>query len=201
MSNQNGALPSDRAVAPSASNPQAVSPVPASIPSAARLITTNELAGYLACWAVRQSPYGCPEGLENAVTDFRAHWPHDPELPVMPCLYWESLNDLRKAVTEACEMIPSIAIWNQPKSGHGSAFVFSSRYDQPNPDDDFIDLDALGNNIARSAWAEATEAMEFDASVEAAIAIEAGTDETHSGSARQGESAGRNGIAQPEQPA
>lgn len=145
----------------------------ASIPDAApRLITTNELAGYLACWAVRQSPYGCPEGLENAVTDFRAHWPHDPELPVMPCLYWDSLSDLRKAVTEACETIPSIAIWNRPKSGHDAPFVFSSRYDQPNPDDDFIDLDALGNNIARSAWAEATEAMEFDASVEAAIAME-----------------------------
>ena len=106
------------------------------------------------------------------MTDFRAHWPHDPELPVMPCLYWDSMEDLRRAVTDACEAIPSIAIWNQPKSGHGSAFVFSSRYDQPNPDDDFIDLDALGNNIARSAWAEATEAMEFDASVEAAIAME-----------------------------
>lgn len=109
-----GVSPVGAGLSPDGRAPTGLDGSATSIPDAARLITTNELAGYLACWAVRQSPYGCPEGLEKAVADFRAHWPYDAEFPVMPCLYWNSLDDLRRAVTEACETIPSIAIWNQP---------------------------------------------------------------------------------------
>lgn len=78
--------------------------------------------------------------------------------------------------------------------------MFSSRYDQPSPDDDFIDLDALGNNIARSAWAEATEAMEFDASVEAAIAIEARQGRDGEAGSVVDESAGRQASPEGGQP-
>jgi hypothetical protein len=36
-----------------------------------RLIILNAVCGYLACWAVRQLPTGCPDGLEVVIRRFR----------------------------------------------------------------------------------------------------------------------------------
>ena len=127
------------------------------------LITTNTLAGMFASWAVQQSPYDAPEGLDKAIRDFRSAWPSDEELrPIMPAQYWNSYGELYEALyTLFCET-ESIRAWNEPKSKHGASIVFSSRYGGPSPDDDFIDLGALANNVAREAWKDALADKAFD---------------------------------------
>jgi hypothetical protein len=162
------------------------------------LITTNALAGELASWAVQQSPYGWPEGLEKALADFRAAWGSEPDMAdILPMKYWENYGELYQALYELFCSTPSIAAWNEPKSGHGAEIVFSDRYSGPAPDDDFIDLGALANNVARECWKDALADKDFDdrfqaewnAERGAASAIEAASaDETRSGST-EGESA------------
>lgn len=132
------------------------------------LITTNTIAGELASWAVQQSPYGCPDGLQQAIADFRAAWPSDPDMPpILAMKWWASYGELYQALYRLFCNTPSIAAWNQPKSGHGAKIVFSSRYGGPEPDDDFIDLGALANNVARECWKDALAEKTFSDDFEA----------------------------------
>jgi hypothetical protein len=103
-------------------------------------------------WAVRQSPYVVPGNLDEALRTFHDRLPCD-DLDMLKVSQDQLFNTVYKL---ACE-IPEIAAWNEPKSGHGQTLVFSSRYDQPSPDDDIIDLSALANNVARSCIAEERE--------------------------------------------
>jgi hypothetical protein len=182
-----------------------VSTLRASIPNAhwkdragPLLITTNAIAGELASWAVQQSPYGWPDGLQQALADFNAAWPTDPDMAdILPMRHWNSYGDLYAALHNLFCNTPSIAAWNTPKSGHGAQIVFSSRYDNPAPDDDFIDLGALANNVARECWKDALADKGFDDHFEeerAAQAIEARSGETE-GLDRNGESAVPQGCA------
>ncbi len=126
------------------------------------IITTSELSGELAKWAVQQSPYTVPDNLAEAVTAFDAAWPYDEELPSFRCLKWPSYEALRVELERVYETIPEIEGWNHRKNGR-DGMGFSSRYDQPEPDDDFIDLGALANNVARSVWADACDFADFNA--------------------------------------
>ncbi len=130
------------------------------------LISTNSLAGELASWAVQQSPYDVPDGLEQAIKDFRAAWPHESDMAYFPCKYWDTYEDLRAALEAVFENTPSIEAWNHRKNGR-EGMGFSSRFDQPAPDDDFIDLWALSNNIARSVWKDGLEDVAFNEKFEA----------------------------------
>jgi hypothetical protein len=129
--------------------PVPVSPLRDDIPSAV-WTTEGTVAGHLAMWAVRQSPYRATEALTEAITQFREAFPG----PVAGLSQWADEDELHGAIWNAIEASPAIIAWNCPKSGHEAPFVFSSRYDRPSPDDDFIDLHALARNIARSVWAE-----------------------------------------------
>src|SRR4051812_15522735 len=83
-----------------------VSTLRASIPNAhwkdragPLLITTNAIAGELASWAVQQSPYGWPDGLQQALADFNAAWPTDPDMAdILPMRHWNSYGDLYAAL-------------------------------------------------------------------------------------------------------
>ncbi len=109
-------------------------------------------------WGIRQNP-------------FQGQLPRQAEIVV------EKLNkllpdfiettDMRAFVSETIDRIPEIRDWNlsQVELERGvkvddesrPAFIFTSRYDQPKPEYDFIDIDALKQNITRSLKIEAAE--------------------------------------------
>lgn len=120
-------------------------------------ISTNDVAGQLACWAVRQSPYPAPENLGLVIERFCELWPHDPEITALKMLQWQSYDALVERIWSVFGQIPELVAWNTPKSGHNQEIVFTSRYGGPNQDDDFIDLHALCDNVARCAWRDAVE--------------------------------------------
>lgn len=111
----------------------------------------SEVAGTLAMWAIRQSPYDCPDNLETVIKRFMELWPNE----VAGMKQWHSERELRDKLQEVCEQIPEFLAWNERKNGNQSPLGFCSRYDQPNPDDDFIDLDALWRNVSLGLWRSA----------------------------------------------
>ncbi len=74
-------------------------------------------------------------------------------------------TNMRAFVSETIEQIPEIRDWNlsQVERERGvkvddenrPSFMFTSRYDQPKPEYDFIDIDALKHNVTRSLEREA----------------------------------------------
>lgn len=111
----------------------------------------HEVAGMLAMWAIRQSPYDCPDNLETVVKRFTELWPDE----VAGMKRWHSQEELHSKLKEVCEQIPEFLAWNERKNGNQSPFGFSSRYDKPSADDDFIDLDALWRNVSNGLWRSA----------------------------------------------
>lgn len=111
-------------------------------------IVPKHLAGIFAMYAVRQSPYLVPDNLAEAVVDFMAGF--DCEKPV---LSWRYPLEFSQAVHESIFKSNVILKWNERKNGR-EGMGFSSRFDKPHPDDDFIDLDALVMNICRDVFAD-----------------------------------------------
>lgn len=120
-----------------------------------QLVPLNMLLGHFAMWSVRQSPYPCPDNLEKVLG-----WLYERLAPEMTdgiagcrMCYFASCREFEDWLKQRANFY-WVANWNKPKSGHQQEYVFSSRYDSPAPDGDFIDLDALHRNVARSVWRE-----------------------------------------------
>lgn len=109
-------------------------------------VNHKAVAGALANWAVRQSPYTVPENLGAAIEQFMGEWG-------MGDFVMTTSKELHAEVKRAIANCPLIEAWNHPKIG-SHEYVFVSRYDQPKSDYDFIDLDALARNIAHSLTLE-----------------------------------------------
>jgi hypothetical protein len=125
-----------------------------------RITTLDCVAGHVAMAAVRQSPYPCPDNLELVIKRFHEVAIESGKFPMFggtPMLEFEFAREIEDLLRELLLPIPEVEAWNEPKSGHDAEFVFTSRYDQPAPDDDIIDLDALIRNVARSVSAEEEE--------------------------------------------
>lgn len=152
MSGGDGRAPSGQALLASLPEPVPVSALPGDDPSREMFFNRKEVAGVLAMWAVRQSPYPVPDRLAEAVQAA-----HDALPEELEGWFWATEPVLRELVEGICLNNPIIATWNVPASGHDAPFVFSSRYDSPSPDDDFIDLHALANNICRTLIADQQE--------------------------------------------
>lgn len=112
-------------------------------------VCRKNFIGSLAKWAVMQSPYSYPENLETVLLKFSDH--------IAP--YFDNLDMKLFSVFEVEEFvkgnlitIPEFLNWNERKNGReGMGFV--SRFDGArNPDDDFIDLDALYRNISHDIY-------------------------------------------------
>jgi len=103
----------------------------------------SDFIGAFAYWIVSQSPYDAPK-IDNALSSFSEYICgiiEDDTPKLFKCSEIESL------VTEdILESIPEIEAFNHRKNGRGGT-GFCSRYDKPDPDDDFIDLGALARNI------------------------------------------------------
>jgi hypothetical protein len=117
------------------------------------LVSPSQVAGTLAMWAIRQSPYPVPDNLDAVVRRFEELFPRDEigfhEIADEDALY--------KLVGSLSEQIPELLAWNQRKNSNDAPLGFVSRYDRPEPDNDFIDLHALWGNVARSVAAEERE--------------------------------------------
>lgn len=114
-------------------------------------ISINVLTGIIAQWAVRQSPYPCPENLFIVLTCFYrdAEKFALPEFPDdWPCVSC-TREDLMLVLDRCLFNQQLVEGWNQRKNGReGPQFVSLRPQD---PDDDFIDLDALRKNIINDA--------------------------------------------------
>lgn len=119
------------------------------------IISLNEVLGAIANWAVRQSPYICPDNLKEALELFHNQWleKFPPEVPTFSYAWFTDYPDLYNAIKQLCDTNPFILEWNNRKNGNTAPYKFTSRYEYNNdPDDDFIDLDALVRNITNQLW-------------------------------------------------
>jgi hypothetical protein len=136
------------------------------------LTTVSTVAGWFAMWAVRQSPYGYPDKLDKVVHRLRRELLHHArsvpkanrlmKAAGMFTIDQNALEDLILSVLKPCREFQK---WNQRKNGNKAPFGISTRYDDPSkrdPDDDFIDLDALARNVAHGVAAEEIEASKHD---------------------------------------
>jgi hypothetical protein len=110
-------------------------------------VTPKELAGVFAMWAVRQSPYLVPDNLHGAIFEFTSAFDFK-----QPILEWKYPLEFNQAVLDAIMHSKTIVAWNERKNGNRSAIGVVTRYGQPEPDDDFIDLHALQMNICRTIF-------------------------------------------------
>jgi len=106
----------------------------------------KDFLGALAKWLVKQSPYIVPENLSLCIKGFSTKlsttFVFDKNGMVEI-----SLNSLTEKVYKLLEGVPEIMLLNERKNkreGHGFTDRYSSK---PDPDDDFIDIMAVAQNI------------------------------------------------------
>jgi hypothetical protein len=120
------------------------------------VILEGSLRGIIARWAVHQSPYvNGPASLEAVLVEATKRFREDPQVgkvlgSAVICLPYERCA-VEAWVKDLLDM-PEVKAWNNRKNGregHGSISVYDN-LEERDPDDDFIDLDALYQNIAGS---------------------------------------------------
>lgn len=132
-------------------------------PDRIKRLFIHDLLGYVAMWATRQSPYHAPDGLTDVLAEFKRRIEASREDFLAPtkALLGRSVFDypdtlpatkafLLPLLQQHLLTLPQVQKWNERKNGNQSPYGFCSRYDKPEPDNDFIDLDALAGNIVRS---------------------------------------------------
>ncbi len=109
--------------------------------------SVSDFTGALAKWLVKQSPYTVPINLSACVEKFdkkvRKVFSFDKN-----DITQIALLGLTETVYSVLEKIPEIASLNIPLSGHtGNIFVSRVSSGPENPDDNFIDIMAVAQNI------------------------------------------------------
>lgn len=114
-------------------------------------VSTKEIVGTVAMWAVRQSPYIIPGNFVVALQRLERSIREDAgELQMID---FESWSLFKAYLVSKLRAVPEYVAWNDRKNGNRAPLQFTSRYDGPgDPDNDFIDLDALEINVANSIW-------------------------------------------------
>ncbi len=127
----------------------------------------SDIVGAFSMWACRQSPYGVPDGLENVCKYLNA--------AIKTAVKWDvngmaelSLCEINRILHEILyeQGVKEFDAWNERKNGR-EGIGFTSVYDQPSPDDDFIDLDALLHNVCITIRNERRTNAAFDAKFDA----------------------------------
>ena len=125
------------------------------------IVTVKSLRGFIAQWAVAQSPYARgPEGLADVLEEVTKRFDAVAPDEMMGTKYLE-LAPKRSVLQPWLEAllfdIPQVQAWNQRKNGR-EGLGFTSMHSRPaEPDDDFIDLYALVQNIATSLLTDGHE--------------------------------------------
>lgn len=124
-----------------------------------RLITHNDVVGWMAYYATVQHPYGRPEGLFD-VTD-AIEKASEPWSDGVSSLHMWRVSGWLEIERWLCDVAlkdhPVLTAWNTPRSGHTQQIVATSRYWTVAQIDDFIDIDALLRNVALATWRRAND--------------------------------------------
>lgn len=119
------------------------------------VVTAKHLRGVIARWAVQQSPYETgPDDLGIVLAEITRRFNAHPGTKMcMGSRYLElapSYPELYAFVEPLLDGIPQVQKWNERKNGRdGHGFVTAFDGDKGNPDDDFIDICAIVQNVAR----------------------------------------------------
>jgi len=117
----------------------------------------------LAKWAISQSPYSCPDNLEDVIKYLDACLEREVDWDI--CGMAElSLCDISKLLYDILyeQGITYFNNWNKSKKGDVE-IQFTSRYSsEKDPDYDFIDLDALLGNVCLDIRMERRASDKFD---------------------------------------
>lgn len=110
-------------------------------------ISTDEIISEVAKWAIMQSPYLYPENLEGVLVQLKAKLRSDGHDDFG--YEYPDIDQLERVISRNLREIPEYMAWNERKNGNDTKFKFVTKYDGPSdPDNDFIDLDALERNVA-----------------------------------------------------
>uniref|UniRef100_A0A6M3KS56 Uncharacterized protein n=1 Tax=viral metagenome TaxID=1070528 RepID=A0A6M3KS56_9ZZZZ len=115
------------------------------------LISSRKLLGAVAKWGTEQSPYPRPDNLELVLDKLYELTKEDFDKGELGFVEFADDRELVKFVNLNLRKIPEYLAWNERKNGNQAPFNFTSRYDagkKQDPDNDFIDLDALERNVA-----------------------------------------------------
>lgn len=136
------------------------------------IITHRSVMGALASCAVQQSPYPRPENLEIVLDKFHELIKDDLDQTLKKYIKkFDSWKECHEYIASRLHTIPEFEAWNERKNkrqGHG--FTGAGHDDKgnvvaiskaPNPDDDFIDLDALTRNVTNAADKESKDTSEL----------------------------------------
>jgi len=104
----------------------------------------KDFTGALAKWLVKLSPYNVPDNLEKIIREFHNRIPYKFDKIGMTEV---NLLHMTEAIYDALKSMPDVMALNERKNGRDGN-GFTSRYHiEPDPDDDFIDIMALAQNI------------------------------------------------------
>ena len=106
----------------------------------------SDFTGALAMWLVKQSPYIVPDNLSVCIIKFYNKLDEIETFDELGMAEVE-LSTLTSKVDSILESIPEIVQLNERKNKR-EGIGFSSRYSKkPEPDDDFIDITAVAQDI------------------------------------------------------
>ncbi len=123
------------------------------VPMTRQWMTLSTIEGHIAMWAVRQSPYHFPDDLQGALRVFRTRM--EPICDENQMIELDR-DTLKKLIHQLFLSQGIVTSWNQRRNQR-EGYGFVSRYSKPQPDDDFIDLDALTANVVTSVFRELQE--------------------------------------------
>lgn len=113
----------------------------------------KDLLGSLAKWAIKQSPYLYPKDILIVLDKFDDHIdPYFTKENAGMCKF--KLLELRDFIEANLKTIPEYLAWNERingRAGHGVVCILDDDFEK-DPDDDFIDLDALVRNISHDIY-------------------------------------------------
>ena len=130
----------------------------------------DEIVGYFAMWACRQSPYGVPDGLEDVCKYLYASLGSVAEWIGGDCEMTKcSLCDVNRWLHEILyeQGVKQFDAWNVAKVGHTPDIQFTCAGDSIHPDRNFIDLDVLFHNVSLGIRDERRKNKAFDDKFEA----------------------------------
>lgn len=126
----------------------------------------REIVGFLAQWACRQSPYGCPDNLESVCKYLAACLKRDKRFDTLG-MGKVNLCEINQLLHEILLDVPEFLAWNRCKKCKTPEIQFVTAYDgSRDPDYDFIDLDALMHNVCVSIRDERRQHKADDAAFE-----------------------------------
>jgi len=108
-------------------------------------VSTGDILGGVAKWAIIQSPYTVPYDLSEAIESLNMYLLNNHGWGDMPREVGIKLScrEIRELLETAFDLIPEIMAWNVSKKDRPGGVELNT-----DPDYDFIDLSALARNVA-----------------------------------------------------